>query len=282
VPELRAEGYTIPDAWEELISLSDRLVSDGRTPWCLAWGSGGASGWPGTDWIEHLLLMTAGPEVYDQWMLHQVPFDSPPVRDAFGRLGQILFTEGYVADGAVEGPFELAQLPMVKEQTPGCWLYQFPSFAANYVPPGSVGRTTDVFPFPSLGGESKGVMGAGEMIGVFSDRPEVREVVRYMLGPEYGTQLTGRTPFIFTGQSGFISPNRRFDLSNYEPFKRRQAELIQAALAADAFRFDASDLMPPEIGTGLFWDSMMRYAREGPQSLDAILAELDAAWPDDG
>jgi hypothetical protein len=27
---------------------------------------------------------------------------------------------------------------------------------------------------------------------------------------------------------------------------------------------------------------MMRYAREGPESLDSILAELDAAWPDDG
>jgi alpha-glucoside transport system substrate-binding protein len=95
-----------------------------------------------------------------------------------------------------------------------------------------------------------------------------------MLGPEYGTELTGRTPF--------ISSNRQFDVSKYDPFKRRQAELILAALSADSFRFDASDLMPPEIGAGLFWDSMMRYAREGPQSLDAILSELDAAWPDDG
>ncbi|HET7236898.1 MAG TPA: extracellular solute-binding protein, partial [Actinomycetota bacterium] len=271
-PELRAEGYAIPETWDELIALSDRLVSDGRTPWCLGWGSGSASGWPGTDWIEHLLLMGAGPEVYDQWTFHQMPFDSPPVREAFGRLGQILFTEGYVEEGAVEGPFDFAQLPMVEEQPPGCWLYQFPWFATNYVPRGSVGHTTDAFPFPSLGG-TQGVMGGGDMMGVFSDRPEVREVVRYMLGPEYGTQLTERTPF--------ISPNRRFDVSIYDPFERRQAELIQAALAADAFRFDASDLMPPNIGAGLFWDSMMRYAREGPDSLDAILAELDAAWPDD-
>ena len=124
-------------------------------------------------------------------------------------------------------------------------------------------------------------MGAGEMIGVFSDRPEVREVVRYMLGPGYGSQLTGQT--------AFISSNRRFDVSQYEPFERRQAELIQAALGADAFRFDASDLMPPPVGApeaegdiGRFWAAMMRYATEGPDSLDAILAELDAAWPDDG
>ena len=112
------------------------------------------------------------------------------------------------------------------------------------------------------------------MMGIFSDRPEVREVVRYMLSPEYGSHLADATPF--------LSPNRRFDLSNYEPFQRHQAEIINTALTADAFRFDASDLMPPEIGADLFWKAMMRYAREGPGSLDAILAQLDAAWPDDG
>ena len=59
-------------------------------------------------------------------------------------------------------------------------------------------------------------------------------------------------------------------------------KIIYAALADDTFRFDASDLMPPPIGTDLFWAAMMRYATEGPSSLDAILANLDAAWPNDG
>jgi alpha-glucoside transport system substrate-binding protein len=110
---------------------------------------------------------------------------------------------------------------------------------------------------------------------VFSDRPEVREFVRYLLSPRYGRTLShAETPF--------ISPSQAFDLANYDPFERHQAEVINAALAADAFRFDASDLMPPEIGAELFWDAMMRYAAEGPDSLEGILAELDAAWPDDG
>ena len=30
--------------------------------------------------------------------------------------------------------------------------------------------------------------------------------------------------------------------------------------------------MPPEIGADLFWKAMMRYAAEGPESLDDILA----------
>jgi alpha-glucoside transport system substrate-binding protein len=143
------------------------------------------------------------------------------------------------------------------------------------VPEGSVGETTNVFPFPSLGPKSRGVIGGGDMIGVFSDRPEVRELVRYMLSPTYGEAIAASNP-------GFISANRGFDLANYEPFERRQAKLMYEALSTDVLRFDASDLMPPLIGADLFWAAMMRYATEGPESLDAILAELDAAWPDDG
>ena len=81
---------------------------------------------------------------------------------------------------------------------------------------------------------------------------------------------------------GFISANQRFDTTRYGPFEQRQAELIYAALADDTFRFDGSDLMPPEIGTEsvLGRDDPLRGG--GPESLDSILAELDAAWPDDG
>jgi serine/threonine protein kinase/ABC-type glycerol-3-phosphate transport system substrate-binding protein len=275
VPELQAAGYQTPRTWDELIALSDALVRDGETPWCLGWESGGGDGWPGTDWIELLLLRGPGPEVYDRWTTHEIPFDSPPVRQAFERLGQILFTQGYTADGAVEEHFWNAQRPMVKKQPPGCWLYQFPTFAADPLPPGSVGESTSIFPFPSVGADSRGVVGGGNIIGAFSDRPEVRELVRYFLSPTYGEAIA-------TSGAAFTSANRRFDLRKYDPFERRQAKIVDAALADDAFRFDASDLMPPPIGNDLFWAAMMRYAREGPESLDPILAELDAAWPDDG
>ena len=95
VPELKASGYETPRTWEELIALSDALLRDGETPWCIGWESGGADGWPGTDWIELLLLRGPGPRVYDGWATHEIPFDSPPpVRQAFERLGQILFHRG--------------------------------------------------------------------------------------------------------------------------------------------------------------------------------------------
>jgi ABC-type glycerol-3-phosphate transport system substrate-binding protein len=278
VPELRAAGYVLPRTWTELTALSDELLAAGRTPWCLGFESGTADGWPGTDWIENLLLAGAGTEAYDRWTFHELPFDSPPVRKAFERFDEIVFTQGSVrggTEGALETGIRKAQLPMVAEDPPGCWLLMQPSFSSTFLPKGSVGKTTDVFSFPTIAGGVPRLIGGGNMLAAFADRPEVRELVRFILSPSYGTQLVG------VG-SNFMSANRRFDLENYPPFLRRQARVLEAALAADTFRFDASDLMPPRVGAEPFWGAMMTYLRHGPRSLDRILAGLDARWPDDG
>ena len=196
VPEFRNDGFSEPKTWNELIAISDRLVRQGSTPWCMGWESGTATGWPGTDWIESLLLKDAGTEVYDDWTFHRLPFDSPSVREAFGRLGRILFTSGYVADGAIESPWSQAQLPMINQHGPGCWLYHFPDFARIPLPSSAAGTSTDFFPFPSIGPDRNALIGGGSIMSVFSDRPEVRELVRYILSPEYGTTLIGgSTPF---------------------------------------------------------------------------------------
>ncbi len=235
------------------------------------------SGWPGTDWIENLVLAAAGPDAYDRWTFQGIPFESPEVREAFRRLGRIVFTDGSVLGGAKRAartPFWEAQLPMVEQNPPGCWLHQFASFAQGFLPPGAAGRDTNAFPFPPVTeGSSRATIGGGEMIGAFAGRPEVREVVRLLLSPgieDVTSQLS----------EGVIVANRRFDMRNYSPFLRHQAEVVYASLATDTFRFDGSDLMPPVIGHDLFWKAMMTYMAEGPESLDRILAELDAAWPD--
>lgn len=147
--------------------------------------------------------------------------------------------------------------------------------AAQFLPPESLGSETDVFPFPAItGGGPRTVLGGGSMMAAFADRPEVREVVRFLLSPRHGAD--------FAGFGGIMSSNRRLDLKNYPPFWRGQARLLDAALASDTFRFDASDLMPPSIGRGLFWNAMMTYLTKGPGSLDRILHDLDTAWPDQG
>ncbi|MET0800221.1 MAG: ABC transporter substrate-binding protein, partial [Actinomycetota bacterium] len=276
-PELQQAGFAAPATWEELTALSSELKAAGETPWCMGFESGSESGWPATDWIENLVLAGGGPATYDAWTFHELPFDSPPVRRAFEEFGDLVFEEGSVvggSGGAAETFFLDAQRPML-EDPPGCWLYLFPTFAAVALDPSDPGLTTDTFPFPPMRGQPESLIGGGEMIGAFSDRPEVRELVRWFLSPEHGVE---------SAEQGieFMSPNRAFDMAHYHPFLRQQSAVVQAALAENTFRFDASDLMPPPIAEDLFFAAMMKYLREGPESLDGILQGLDAAWPDTG
>ncbi|HET7309340.1 MAG TPA: extracellular solute-binding protein, partial [Actinomycetota bacterium] len=269
-------GYTIPHSWSDLLSLSAQMVADRRTPWCMGLEveHDDSDGWPATDWIENLLLGSAGPEVYDRWTFHQIPFDDPVVRRAFERFGDVVFGRGnllYGVDGAIRTDIFQAPIPMVEGDPPGCWLYHYPSFLGR--PSGS---KTDAFRFPVADArQTNALLGGGIVVVALTDRPEVRDLMRFLLSPEFGRELAA------SGE-GMLPANRRFDRSNYDPFWRRQAALLDAALAADTFRFDGSDLMPPPIGNGMFWDAMIRYMKEGPDSLDSILAELDAAWPDAG
>ena len=67
----------MPETWDELIALSDQIVADGSTPWCVGFESGGATGWPATDWMEDIMLRTAGTETYDKWWQARDPVQRP-------------------------------------------------------------------------------------------------------------------------------------------------------------------------------------------------------------
>jgi alpha-glucoside transport system substrate-binding protein len=121
-----AAGYAEPQTFDELIALSDQIVADGGTPWCVGFESEDATGWPATDWMEDIMLRTAGTDVYDQWVTHDIPFNDPAVQTAGETMGEVMFGEGYVLGGADQTPaipFGDAPGPMFQDP-PGCWLHR--------------------------------------------------------------------------------------------------------------------------------------------------------------
>ncbi len=102
-------GYEVPETMEELKALTDQIVADGETPWCIGLGSGGATGWPATDWVEDMMLRTQPPEVYDQWVTNEIPFNDPRVVAAIEEFGYFARNDDYVAGGA--GDCRLDRLP---------------------------------------------------------------------------------------------------------------------------------------------------------------------------
>lgn len=277
-------GYSVPETWDELIALSDRIVADGRTPWCIGWFGGEATGWPGTDWIEGLLLRTGTLDEYDQWVTHEIPFDHPSVMSAADALDQIVGSPGYVHEGReiISRKWFWAQDDaMYWEDEPGCWLAYQASFMTNFLPPNADLDTAGVFPLPAMErGESAPLLSGGVYAAVLTDRPEVREFVRWLASPQFGA--------IWAEQDGseFLSGNIRFDLNNYgdQQLRRDLGRVVSEAWQTSAWRFDGSDLMPPEIGaaveiaeTGPFWGGMTDYA-DGKRSIEQVMHDIEAAW----
>jgi len=62
---LRAAGYQVPRTWHDLTSLTQKIAATGKTPWCIGLESGAASGRPAIDWIEIILLRSAGAQTYE-------------------------------------------------------------------------------------------------------------------------------------------------------------------------------------------------------------------------
>ena len=272
-----AAGYTVPETWDELIALSDQIVADGSTPWCVGFGSEGSSGWPATDWMEDIMLRTAGPDVYDEWYKHEIPFNDDAVPAAGERFGEVMFGEGYVLGGAAATPdivFGDAPGPMF-ETPPGCWLHRQASFINAFFPEDAVaGVDYDWFPFPVI--DQEGVLYAGELsvVGTNANRPEVVDFLNQFIGEEVQCQMGG------VEASSRISPNVDVGPDCYANDILADASVILTeALAEGTGRFDASDLMPAAVGSGSFWTGMLEYMSSGPDSLSGILDEIEASWP---
>jgi alpha-glucoside transport system substrate-binding protein len=274
-----AAGYQVPTTWDEMLALSDQIVADGGTPWCVGFESGGATGWPATDWMEDIMLRTAGVETYDQWVSHEIPFNDPSVAAAAEEFGNVMFTEGYVLGGAGDTPsisFGAAPLPMF-EDPPGCWLHRQATFiigAAPFPEDAEAGVDYDWFPLPPI--DQEGTLYAGEfaVVGTAGARPEVVDFLEQFSG-EAIQCAQGADP-----ASSRISANINVGPDCYaNQILADSAVVLTDAIANDTGRFDASDLMPGEVGAGSFWTGMVQYMQDGPESLSSVLDEIESSWP---
>jgi alpha-glucoside transport system substrate-binding protein len=265
------KGYKVPETWEELITLSDRIVADGAVPWCIGMENSDATGWVGTDWVEDILLRTASPDTYDAWVNHDLLFNSPEIRRVFDILGQIWLNDDYVYGGVanindesfIDSPLHLFEDP------PGCYLHKQASLAPSLFPQGAVyGQDYDFFYLPPIDGRyGKPMLGSGTIFAMVNDRPEVREVMRYL--------TTAESTKALVQNGGFISPHRNTPIEWFpSPLDMRFFEIL---LSADSYRFDGSDLMPAQVGLGSFFRGIVDWV-EGAD-LDMVLRDIDNSWP---
>lgn len=276
-------GYEVPETWDDLLALSDQIASDHpeAKPWCAGIESGDATGWPATDWLEDMVLRTAGVDVYDQWVSHEIPFNDPQVLTALEAAGGILKNGDYV-NGGLGDVSSIATAPW-NESGNGildgtCFLHRAANFyAANWDESVSVQEEPTeggVFAFylPGVDDSSKPLLVGGEFVTGFSDRPEVEAFRTYLSSPEWANAKAEATP-----QGGWFSANTGLDLDLItSPIDKLSTELLQDE--AYTSRFDGSDLMPGAIGADAFWKQMTAWIGED-QSDEETLDNIEAAWP---
>ena len=274
LPTFEARGYPIPTTWEELVALSERMVADGSTPWCIGTEAGGATGWAATDWLEDIVLRDAGTEVYDRWVDGEVAFDDPAIIAAAARMAEITHQDDFVRGGTAAIPdidYRDAPQPLFDEE-PGCLLHRQASFIVSFFPEEvRIGEDVEVFAFPTIDGND-GALIAGELAVAFDDRAEVGAFLEVFSGPD--AQCAQGS---FAGVSR-ISPNMDTSADCYrDPVVALSAETVLAALEQGTARFDASDLMPSTVGAGTFWSGMNDWMRG--EELEEVFARIADSWP---
>ncbi|MBF5082417.1 ABC transporter substrate-binding protein [Quadrisphaera sp. INWT6] len=270
-----AAGYQAPTTLDELTTLTNTVKSSGTAPWCFGIESGSATGWPATDWIENLMLIQNGPDVYNQWVQHEIPFNDPTVVKAADTMSQLLLTDGNVNGGRqsiASNNFATAANPMF-DNPPACYMYRQGNFVARSggfpdAVLSDIDNQVGVFAMPGLTADDKPVLGGGDLASVFNNTEDSAKIMNYMASADFGKD--------WAAANGFISPRKDFDQSAYPNELTKQ--MATAAYDSTAFVFDGSDQMPGAVGSGTFWTEMTAWIA-GQESEQQALDNIEASWP---
>ena len=269
-------GYNAePASMEELMTVAEEIKADGIDPWCIGWESDQATGWVGTDWLEEMVLRKGGPDVYDQWVTHEIPFDDPQIVEALDAFGEIALAEGMVLGGEkaiLNTGFADAMAPAFSDP-PKCMLHRQGNFATGFYPEdvqANLDEEVGTFVLPSYedGYDGQPILGGGDLAAMFNgDDEDTQKVMEFLTSDQFGAE--------WASAGGWLSPHATFDASSYPDETTR--DIAKVASEADVFRFDASDLMPKNVGSGTFWTEMVEWV-SGKSSADTLKA-IEDSWP---
>ncbi|MDL5204415.1 extracellular solute-binding protein [Streptomyces sp. ALI-76-A] len=266
---------------------SRKGAPDDAPVWCVGLASQATTGWPGTDWIEDILLHQAGPTRYEQWATSRLSWRDPAVRRAWTTWARLLgdrsarsveqsLTTSFEGSAGPAGPRGLLDSPefdCTHEHQSAFIRYLYADDDIQVQPsarflkgPAEYRDTYEV---------------AGDMAAVFSDDPAAPELVERLSSPDgrarWWAEAGPAVRPLFPSATG-PTPT--------DPIEREIDTLLTSG--ADTLCFDASDAMPPELRDA-FHQAVVEFLRnpeDGHLSallsqLDTVRAQVDEQSPDD-
>ncbi|MGE3075901.1 MAG: ABC transporter substrate-binding protein [Dehalococcoidia bacterium] len=255
-------------SYDDLVQVSEKLKSDGIAPWSIGVESAEASGWPGSDWLQQIILNGPdGEALYDGLIDGSIPFTDQRVKDAWKKFGDIALADGFTSEGGATGinatNFQDATYPPF-ENPPKAAMTFLGGFASGFItdqfPDAKPGTDFDFFTFP--GGK---VTGGANIVYAFNNDPATCSFLRYMASSE--------AQDIWVKAGGFTSVNSKVSLEDYpSDIARKQAKQL---LDAATFRFDLDDAIGGDLQTTYF-AGVTEYLAD-PSKLDSILQQIEGA-----
>ncbi len=266
----QAKGFQVPKTWDELMSLSKQMASTGTTPWCEGLESGAASGWPGTDFLEDIVLRQSGVDTYNKWWQGTITWSSPEITKAWQTWGTIVADPKMVYGGAntvLTTNFGDAGNGLFSNP-PRCYMFHQASFITDFFVKGTPGiqpgTDFNFFPFPGFGNANdNSLVAAGDLFGMFRDTPQSRALLKYLVTPE--------AQDIWVKRGGAISPNKQVPLDTYPDVLSKQS--AQLLTSAQTTVFDGSDLMPDAMQSA-YYKAILDFV-QNPNNLNSALSNLD-------
>ncbi|MEU9446696.1 ABC transporter substrate-binding protein [Streptomyces sp. NPDC048304] len=259
----------------------DEMLKDGHTvsdSGLAAFSIGGEDGWTLTDWFENVYLSQAGPEKYDALATHKLKWTDASVVKALTTLGKLFKDKQLIAGGQKEAlntdfPGSVEKVFGPKPQAGMVYEGDFVAGVAHDQYGKTIGKDANFFPFPAVDGGAAPVVSGGDAAVVLKDGKNSKagmKLLEYLATPEAAA--------VWAEAGGFLSPNKKLDLSSYgDDVTRATAKSLIAA--GDSVRFDMSDQAPAAFGGTKGageWKLLQDFLRD-PSDPKGTAAKLESA-----
>ncbi|GAA2643212.1 ABC transporter substrate-binding protein [Streptomyces vastus] len=238
--------------------------------WCIGMGDDGPSGWPGSDWIEDLVLQRSGPRAYERWVRGELKWTSEPVMGAWLAWGDLLAQDKRAAKAALladhRGPDDSNGLLFGKGD---CTLEHQGSFAPFFYGKRAKEATfmdsAELLPGGPYTVEAHEV--TGDFAALFSDSTQARKLLGRLASQ--------------SGQQDWVDLARVFSANNKVRPRSGdvEGEVAERLTSPDTPRcLDASDVMPPAVRDAFYEATLLTLTRysegKGRGSVEDILKDV--------
>ncbi|MFE3913667.1 extracellular solute-binding protein [Streptomyces sp. NPDC059130] len=271
--EQRQHAYGVPVRVDLKSIVWSRPGKAAEKPrWCLGMASGATSGWPGTDWIEDLLLQLHGPQVYERWAVGEIAWNDPRVKDAWKAWRKLLVAGGPgTGAAAVSTPFDdlgdggygLLNRGDCTHEHQGSFIRRH--YGDDVLP----AATSDVVPGLPRGGPRVFEV-SGDMAAVFTSSGAAWELMAQLIDRrtrnDWATAAKPAERPLFP--DGGTGP---------KPVTAGTSAVLKLFAGADEICFDASDAMPSTL-RGAFQRAVLEFLQtpEDDALLNGLLGQLEA------